>query len=176
MGRYLMSLIALGAFIAQPAAAQMAKECASVSDQQAFEVQALKSELMVLTMSCQKDNDYNAFVRRYQPELRANEAAFDAYFKKAYGRRAQAEHDAYITALANAQSDQGTKLGSDFCPRNSAMFSEVMALQSGTQLPEYVAAKDLVPPTLGACAVAPPVEKAVAHGRATARHAVAKKH
>ncbi len=85
-----------------------------------------------------------------------------------------------MTALANAQSDLGTKLGSDFCPRNSAMFSEVMALQSGAELPEYVAAKDLVPPTLGACAVAPAtVVKASAHSTAshsTSKHSTTKKH
>src|SRR5579875_3240179 len=176
MGRYLLGLIALGAFIAQPAMAEMAKECTSPTDESAFEIQALKSELMVVTMSCQRDNDYNAFIRRYQPELRANEAAFDAYFKKAYGRRAQQEHDAYITALANAQSDLGTKLGSDFCPRNTAMFGEVMSLPSGAALPEYVAAKELVPPSLGACAVAPPVVQASAHGRAAVHHTTTKKH
>lgn len=179
MGRYLLSLIALAAFVAQPAAAQMAKECASPTDQAAFEVEALKSELMVLTMSCQRDNDYNAFVRRYQTELRSNEAEISSYFKKAYGRRAQQEHDAYMTALANAQSDLGTKLGSDFCPRNTALFGEVMALPSGNELPEYVAAKDLVPASLGACAVAPPVVAAAAHGRATSHtthHATPKKH
>lgn len=179
MGRYLLGLIALGAFIAQPAAAQIAKECASPTDQAAFEVEALKSELMVLTMSCQRDNDYNAFIRRYQTELRSNEADISSYFKKAYGRRAQQEHDAYVTALANAQSDQGTKLGSDFCPRNTAIFGEVMSLKSGSELPEYVAAKDLVPASLGACAVAPPVVvKAAAHGRSTSHtthHAAPKK-
>ncbi len=72
----------------------MAKECTSPADQSAFEVEALKSELMVLTMSCQRDNDYNAFIRRYQTELRSNEAEISSYFKKAYGRRAQQEHDA----------------------------------------------------------------------------------
>lgn len=178
MGRYLLSVIALGALIGQPAlAAEAARTCNSPTEQSAFEIQALKSELMVLTMSCQRDNDYNAFIRRYQPELRANEASFDTYFKQAYGRRAQQEHDAYVTALANALSDAGTKLGSDFCPRNTAMFNEVMALKNGSELPEYVAAKDLVPVSLGACSIgAPVVVRAAAHERVIHHAAPKKRH
>ncbi len=165
--RFLVSVLAAAAFIAEPAMAeQMAKECSSPAEQAAFEVEALKSELMVITMSCQRDAQYNAFVNRYKPELQATEAEFSNYFKHEYGKRSQAEHDAYVTALANAQSDLGTKLGSDFCPRNEAMFGEVMALRSGADLPEYVAAKDLIPASLGACAQAP-VITAASHHRVT---------
>jgi len=172
--RFLVGMLAVGAFIAEPAmAAQMARECSSPAEQSAFEVEALKSELMVITMSCQHDAQYNAFINRYKPQLLSSEAEFSNYFKHAYGKRSQAEHDAYVTALANAQSDLGTKLGSDFCPRNSAMFAEVMALHSGADLPEYVAAKDLIPASLGACAQAP-VVNASSHTKAT-RHTTSKK-
>lgn len=172
--RFLVSMFAVGALVAQPAmAAQMAMECSSPTEQSAFELQALKSELMVITMSCQRDADYNAFVNRYKPQLLANESELNTYFKHAYGKRSQAEHDAYVTALANAQSDLGTKLGSDFCPRNTAMFGEVMALKSGAQLPEYVAAKNLVPASLGACA-RPPVVTAASHSKSV-KHPVRKK-
>ena len=45
-----------------------------------FEIQALKSELMVLATSCRTDTQYNAFVNRYQAYLADNEKAFDEYF------------------------------------------------------------------------------------------------
>ena len=176
MRNWLLGFIAIGAFMAQPVAAEVAKECSSTAEQTAFEIEALKSELMVVTMSCQRDADYNAFINRYKPQLLSSEAEFAAYFKKEYGRRSQQEHDAYVTALANAQSDLGTKLGSDFCPRNTGMFGEVMAIPTGADLPEYVAAKELIPPTLGACATAP-VVTATSHTKAV-RHSThtTKKH
>jgi hypothetical protein len=102
-------------------------------------------------MGCQYDDRYNAFMRRYQPDLIANEKAIDAYFKRVYGRSAQAEHDRFVTDLANAISRQGTQLGSDFCAHNGMVFTEVMALHSPSELAAYAAGKDLVPPTLEIC-------------------------
>jgi hypothetical protein len=152
--RFLSGLAATGLLLAQQAAAQ--QQCASPTDQAMFEIQALKSELMVLATSCRTDTQYNAFVNRYQASLADNERAFDDYFKHRYGKLGQREHDSYITALANAQSDGGMRLGSDFCPRNTALFDEVLALRSSTDLPHYAAGKDLAPASLGACAAPPP--------------------
>lgn len=137
--------------------AQAEEHCSTPADQSAFELEALKSELMVLATGCHDDAQYNAFMTRYKSELLANEREFDAYFKRVYGpRKAQREHDAYITSLANAQSDIGLKQGTDFCPRNGVVFEEVMALPSESDLPPYAAGKDLIPATLGACAAPPP--------------------
>jgi hypothetical protein len=146
--------------------AQAEEHCTNPTDQSAFELEALKSELMVLATGCHADAQYNAFMNRYKPELIANERAFDDYFKRAYGsRKAQREHDTYITSLANAQSDVGLKQGSDFCPRNGAVFDEVMALQKADQLPQYAAGKDVVPASLGTCTTLPaaPAVKTRAH-------------
>jgi hypothetical protein len=151
MRRFLVSLVAVGAMTLQPAFAQI--QCKSAADQATFEVLALRSELMVLAMGCHDDDQYNAFMHKYQPDLQANEKAIDAYFKRAYGRSAQTEHDRFVTDLANAVSRQGTGLGGDFCPRNGAVFSEVMALPRTTELAEYAAGKDLVPPSLEICTV-----------------------
>ncbi|MDR3537092.1 MAG: hypothetical protein P4L71_11390 [Acetobacteraceae bacterium] len=165
MHRLLLGMAAIGALALQPALAQ--RQCTSPVDQSAFEVQALRSELMVLAMGCHDDDRYNAFMRRFQPDLMANEKAIDAYFKRAYGRSAQTEHDRFVTDLANAISREGTQLGGDFCPRNGAVFAEVMALHSTTELADYAAGKDLVPNTLDICTAAIP-----AHAPA---HAAAKK-
>ncbi len=140
MRRVLSGLAVAGLLVAQQAGAQ--QTCPSPADQQVFELQALKSALMVLATSCHADSEYNAFVNRYKPELAASEQSFDDYFRKRYGRAGQREHDAYITALANAQSDLGMHLGSDFCPRDEAMFSEVQALPAASDLGPYAAGKD----------------------------------
>ncbi len=128
-------------------AVHAAPRCA---DEAVFNVEALKSEMMVLATACHDDSQYNAFINRFQPELIANEHALDAYFKRAYGRQGQTQHDSFITNLANAQSDVGLKQGTDFCPRNATLFQEAMAVSS-QELPEFAAGKDLVPATLATC-------------------------
>jgi hypothetical protein len=148
MARLLYGVLAAAMLTAQQAAAA---PCPTTTDQQAFDIEALKSELMVLATGCHDDAQYNAFIRKYQPDLMRTEDELNVYFKREFGRGGQQEHDSYITSLANAQSDSGVQLGSDFCPRNGMIFNEVMALQRTSQLPEYAAAKDLVPVSLGSC-------------------------
>lgn len=153
MRRVVSALAAISLLSAQPVLAQ--QQCPSTTDQSAFEVQALRSELMVLATGCHDDDQYNAFIRRYQPDLMANEHAIDAYFKARYGRLGQTEHDRFVTELANALSHQGSDLGGDFCPRNGVMFHEVLALQSPTQLASYAAGKALVPTSVAICEPTP---------------------
>ncbi len=155
--RRLMSVgVAASVLFAQPVLA--ARPCASLTDQSAFEVQALRSELMVLATGCHDDEQYNAFIRRYQPNLQANERDIDAYFRHRYGRSGQTEHDRFVTELANAMSRQGSDLGGDFCPRNGLIFNEVLALPAASDLPEFAAGKDLVPASVEICTPMPTTE------------------
>ena len=61
---------------------------------------------MVLATGCHDDDGYNAFVRKYQPELMSNENAIGDIFKHKYGRRAQQEHDQFTTELANDEFER----------------------------------------------------------------------
>lgn len=140
--------------VAQPCLA--ATNCSNESDRSLFEVESLKSELMVLATTCHQSNEYNSFIRRYQPELVRYDNQLTGYFKQHYGRTAEREHDVFITALANAQSTTGLRQGMDFCDRNAVLFNEVMALPSAMDLPLYAAGKDLVPEDPGACVAPPP--------------------
>ncbi|MDR3531461.1 MAG: hypothetical protein P4L90_13035 [Rhodopila sp.] len=156
---------------AQPVLAQ--HQCTSLADQSAFEVQALRSELMVLATGCHDDDRYNAFIRRYQADLQANERTINAYFQHRYGRAAQVEHDRFVTDLANAISRQGSDLGGDFCPRNGLMFNEVLALESAAELADFAAGKNLVPASVEICTPMP--SSAVATRKAATRVASTKK-
>jgi hypothetical protein len=160
------AVVAMSMLSAQPVLAQ--HQCTSLSDQSAFEVQALRSELMVLATGCHDDDRYNAFIRRFQADLQGNERAINAYFQHRYGRTGQTEHDRFVTDLANAISRQGSDLGGDFCPRNGLIFNEVLALQSATELADFAAGKDLVPTSVVICAP-------MASSTALARKAVKKK-
>lgn len=165
MRTVIAALTALSLLPVQPVLA--AQQCASNADQSAFEVQALRSELMVLATGCHDDSAYNAFIRRFQPDLQANERQVSAYFQHRYGRAGQTEHDRFVTDLANAMSIQGSNLGTDFCPRNGQMFREVMALSSAQQLTEYAAGKNLIPASVEVCTPMPPSAVAM---RRTAAH------
>jgi hypothetical protein len=168
MRRLVYGLLGTALLVGQAAAAE---PCKRASDREVFDLAALKSEAMVLAESCHQEERYNAFIQRYKPVLLANEHAFDAYFKRVFGRSGQSEHDAYITSLANAQSDVGLQEGTDFCPHTDVIFTEVMAIPSPQQLTAYAAGKDLLPDNLGAC-IGPeaPVSKARATTRPPAKH------
>jgi hypothetical protein len=155
---------------AQPVLAE--RQCASLEDQSAFEVQALRSELMVLATGCHDDNQYNAFIRRFQSDLQANERSINAYFQHRYGRAGQTEHDRFVTELANAMSRQGSDLGGDFCPRNGLIFNEVLALDTPRELADFAAGKNLVPATIEICS---PVASASASTRKAQGKVVTKK-
>jgi hypothetical protein len=167
-----LSLALAGTLICQNAAAQL--HCMTPADRATFDVQALRSEMMVLATGCSDDAEYNAFIRRYQPELQANERQIDAWFKKNFGSHAQTEHDRFVTDLANAQSSDGTRLGSDFCPHNGMIFQEVMALANAGELSPFAAGQDLVPASLNVC------DEQTAQARAPVHHTsvrrVANKH
>jgi|SRR5689334_2084158 len=153
MRRLLSAVAALTLLSAHPVLAE--RQCASLADQSAFEVQALRSELMVLATGCHEDDRYNAFIRRYQSDLQANERLISSYFQHRYGRAGQTEHDRFVTELANAMSRQGSDMGGDFCPHNGMIFDEVLALHSSAELQDYVAGKNLVPASVDVCTPVP---------------------
>jgi hypothetical protein len=150
MRRLLLCMTALATLASQSAGAQT-MQCLTPQDRATFEIQALRSEVMVLATGCSDDAQYNAFIERYRPELMANEHAIDVWFKQHFGRGAQAAHDRFVTDLANAHSDAGSKLGSEFCPRNGMIFQEVMALRRSSELPAFAAGQDLMPPSISVC-------------------------
>jgi hypothetical protein len=149
MRRLLSSLAAVSLLTVQQAQAQL--QCLQPQERSIVEVAALRSELMVLATGCRQDDRYNAFIRKYQADLQGNERAVGDVFKRLYGKRAQQEHDRFTTDLANGESSAGMHLGTDFCARNSILFSEVMALPNAMELPAYAAGKDLVPATVEMC-------------------------
>ena len=150
--RSLIAALAATTMLAQPVLAATPTRCPTPAEQSMFELAALKSELMVLATGCQRGEQYNAFVQRYRPQLLEVDKNLNAHFRRTSGARGQAEADRFITDLANAQSTEANVLAGDHCPRNSAIFTEVMALSGPADLPLYAAGKDLIPASLQTCA------------------------
>jgi hypothetical protein len=163
MRRLVFSLAAVGMLASQQVQADARLQCLTPEERSAVEVAALRSQLMVLATGCHDDDRYNAFIRKYQADLVNNEKAVGDLLKRKYGKRAQQEHDRFTTEMANDESSAGLRLGTDFCPHNGLIFTEVLALNSPSELATYAAGKGLVPSTLEMCtevAAAPKVASA----------------
>ena len=136
-------LLAAGLLSAGVAAA---RPCASPADVTALDVASLKSKLMVTALTCNQQSSYNDFVQRFRPDLTVHERALHTYFVHQAGGRAQREQDDYITSLANTHSQNGIRQGTLFCQQNVGIFTEVLALGKGADLPAYAATKQLAQP------------------------------
>jgi hypothetical protein len=132
-----------------------AASCGESSAHEAFDVQGLKSELMVTALSCNAKDQYDSFIGKFRPNLLAEEERLNGYFRTTYGKNAQREHDNYITELANVQSKGGLRAGTIFCQQRMAMFDEVGVLESSADLARYAEAKDIVQPASYAAPEAP---------------------
>ena len=136
--RFALSSLLAATLLSNPLAAA---ECLRSTDHVAMDVIALKTQLMVTALTCQADERYNAFIRKYQPDLQREDRSLNGYFSRAYGRSAQKQRDDYVTQLANSQSQTGLKQGSAFCGHNIGTFDEVMALKSNAELADYAAGR-----------------------------------
>jgi hypothetical protein len=150
--RVLAGLLAVGTLCASSGAMAAPFRCADEEAQRMFEISALKTELMVVATTCQADQPYNSFIRRYQSQLASNDLAVIRHFTGRDRRAGQRANDTFITNLANARAQEANRIGADFCARNATLFKEVMALPSAAELAPYAAAKDLIPASVGICA------------------------
>ncbi|KAB8124487.1 hypothetical protein D3W54_10195 [Komagataeibacter medellinensis] len=143
--------------------------CSPSPAHEAFDVQGLKSELMVTALSCGAQDKYNNFVMKFRTKLASEEHVLNGYFSSTYGRNAQRQHDDYITQLANVQSERGLKSGTAFCQQRLSMFDEVTELETAADLSSYAQAKDILQPASYLTCTAPNRPAATSRTRSTGR-------
>ena len=157
------------------ATAVAAPACQFESDRTAFDIEGLKSQLMLTALACKQQDKYNAFMSRYKPAVASAEAGLSTYFKRSYGRAGQTQYDAYITNLADEQEKDGLKAGTAYCENLDVMFDEVMSLHSTAELHDFTNAKVIVQPiSFETCTGAPPVSassRKVRHSSGRSKHA-----
>lgn len=144
----LSGVVAAGLLTSQIAAAA----CVPPVDREALDVAGLKTQLMVQTLTCHSDTEYNQFINRFKPELNTYERTASNYFAHRYGRAGQTQYDRYLTTLANGKADVSQRDGSRFCAHNEDIFTEVLALKNGAELREYAAGRvSGTPETVTSC-------------------------
>jgi hypothetical protein len=104
--------------------------CLQPAEKTAFDVRALQSQLMVVALTCQQQDDYNNFVRRHMNELNSAQRGVTSYHRRVHGAQHQRQLDLYITNLANSQMQAGITRGSFFCREQAPLFQ--MAMQAST--------------------------------------------
>ena len=130
--------------------------CARPAEKAAVDVSALVSELQLVTLTCHTRDKYNALIPHLRPALATKEKNLTAFFKRAYGKQSQTEHDKYITELANLQSQLAVKSGDRFCSVNASIFDQVMPLSTVEQLAAYAQNKPVQQAlAVNECAAAP---------------------
>lgn len=168
--RLLMTSLVAAGLLAGPV---RAAECLRNEDHVAVDVTTLKTLLMVTALTCQADEKYNAFIRKYQADLQREDRSLNAYFTRTYGRNSAKQRDDYVTQLANAQSSLGLKQGSLFCDANLPAFDEVMALRNNAELASYAAGREITQPAnVSQCGGG--ATTASTGGRRTTSHATAR--
>ena len=138
----------VAAAIAGPAIAQ---GCVQPNERQAFDMRVLQSQLMVAALSCGRDNDYNAFVRKYQRDLSGSYSTLQSHYRRS-GANGQRDMDQFITQVANAHSQDGIRQGSLFCANVTPLFALAMAQPNAAALSEVLVERNVLNPlTTPAC-------------------------
>jgi hypothetical protein len=122
---------------------QRAPICARAAEKAAIDVSALLSQLQLITLTCHTRDKYNALIPHLRPALATKEKDLSTFFKRAYGKQGQAEHDKYITELANLQSQLQLRSGDRFCSMSARMFDQVMPLSTVDELATYAQSKPI---------------------------------
>jgi len=117
--------------------------CAHPTEKEAIDVSALLSELQLITLTCHTNTEYNTLILHLRPALATKEKYLGSFFRRAYGKRGQLEHDKYITELANLQSQFRLKSGARFCSANASMFDQLMPLSTFEELATYAQRKPI---------------------------------
>jgi hypothetical protein len=120
--------------------------CLKTYEGTALNVAGLKSQLMVTALSCDTRDRYNTFIMAFRPTLVSEDNALNSYFSHHYRHNWRAQHDAYITQLANVQSEAGIKQGTLFCQQNVGLFDQVAKFRTGAQMAEFANNAPLILP------------------------------
>lgn len=153
-----LSGLAAAVLVAGGWPALAAPQCVREAERAAFDVRALQSQLMVVALVCERHDDYNAFVQRHQRGLHGAYLEMTAHFRRLHGALdGEQLRDAYITELANAQSQAGTRQGASFCRNMEPLVRQALAVRDTGEVARLSTTANVAshPYALAACAPSP---------------------
>ena len=111
--------------------AAAAQNCVQPREEAAIQMRVLTSELVVAALTCDSRERYNAFARRYQPELVAQGRELRHYFARTHGDSGRRYLDEFVTLLANDASLRSIEARQGYCVRTADLFDRVFATEVG---------------------------------------------
>lgn len=166
MTRKTILMAGVAAALIGPGAALAA--CLQPVEKTAFDVRALQSQLMVVALTCQQQDDYNNFVRRHMNELNNAQRSVTSYHRRVHGAQHQRQLDLYITNLANSQMQAGITRGSFFCREQAPLFQMATQANTAAELANLTVSRQ-IPQPLGAeaCPASPQRQQGTTQARST---------
>jgi hypothetical protein len=104
--------------------------CITPREREAYEVYALRTQVLVGAQSCRMTDRFNIFAMKFSRELTSEGRELRAHYLKAYGKGGDKALDDFVTQIANASFVEGSG-GGDLCSATTAIFDDVMALPEG---------------------------------------------
>ena len=114
-------IVAMGASSAYAA-------CSGQSDMTAYHMRQLQTDLMVASLNCSLHDRYNAFIERFDRELKRNGKHLKTNFQQRFGGDALALLNAYVTTLANLSSIDSVNVGSRYCSKSKKSFDKILTV------------------------------------------------
>jgi hypothetical protein len=99
-------------------------------ERQAYEVYALRTEVLVGAQSCRMTDRFNVFATKFTRELTTEGRELRAHYLKTYGKGGDKALDDFVTRLANSAFVEGSG-GGNLCAVTIALFDDVEALPEG---------------------------------------------
>ena len=113
-----------------PGGFALGAECAQQIDQVALRTRAVQTDFMVAALSCGEHDRYNAFIKKFQPQLIRQGKNLQAYFKRSHGQQGTTELNSLLTKLANLSSSRSIGDRAGFCGSARERMSEALLLKS----------------------------------------------
>jgi hypothetical protein len=104
--------------------------CVAPHEREAFEVYALRTQVLVGAQSCRMTDRFNKFAMRFRGELTTEGRTLRSYYQKKYGKGGDASLDKFVTELANTSFVEGSQTN-DICTATTVLFDSVMAAPVG---------------------------------------------
>jgi hypothetical protein len=124
-------------------------QCVSAEEQATAGLLALRNQMIVIALSCNRQAEYNhLFVLRFRPLLQSNDRAVLGYFQ---GR--ESAKDNFVTNMVNVMSRDASRTSGRFCAHGDRIIRDISALESRDQLLSYAASYEMSSREMNLCAL-----------------------
>ena len=132
-----LRVAAATAILLAPQVSYADQACHRSADEKSVYMRALQTDLMVSALTCNISDQYNVFIHQFQPVLVKDAKQLQSYYKKTHGKGGPTELNAFVTHLANDESERSIQEGqAQYCDEATKLFTAVLALPS-TQVEDF---------------------------------------